>query len=236
MAADRTTKAETFVTRLGMWGAVRSLCPLAAAILGSIALLETLAPSAARLFPALPSSTLHFFAVTIGLLLGLVAHYGAEFWDRVAFPAWYGMHGRWLAPRRPPLPFFPTGEELKRAREEALQFLPRKPGTDDPDREAVKLARRQAERWARIERPALLAGVVRGLLWPALFVAALAAAAALAAGLAGQREALRLLAVAAGGGVLALLLLGPYTHLRLEYLTRLYRDVTGHAHKKRERH
>jgi len=138
MASEHTTTAETLVTRLGMWEAMRSVTPLVVAMLASVLLLEILTPSARRLVPAAPVNAIHFFAVAIGLLLCLVGHYSAETWDRVLFPAWYGAKGRWLASRHPPLGIFPPGEELKRARDSAAHALPRKAGAEgDTDREAV---------------------------------------------------------------------------------------------------
>jgi hypothetical protein len=239
MEPDRTTKAERLLTWLGMWGAMRGVSPLAAAIVASVALLELLTPSAARLFPDVPHVTIHFFAFGIGLLLGLIGHFAADQWDQVVFDACYGPRGRWLEASRPPLHLFPAGVSVKRARGLAMQALPRRHLTDaEVDREAVKLARRQVERWEWIEHPLALARCVRGLLWPCVFAGILAWGGALTSPLLGiPREALRLLALGGACLVLALLLLAPYSRLRVEYLLRLYKDVAAHDRKKRpERH
>jgi hypothetical protein len=230
MAPDHTTSIESLLTRLGLWGAMRVFSAILAAVLGAILFLEFLVPSAARLFPEVRLNALHFFAVGIGLLLGLIGHFAADVWDRVVFEAAYGPRGRWIAASRPPLSGFPPGEALRLARSQAAQALPRKPETDaDIDREAVKVARRQAERWERIERPLILARVVRGLLWPGLIAAALALiAAAFTGSLHSAAEGLQLLLLSGGYLCLTLLLLIPYARLRVEYLLRLYQSVAAH--------
>jgi hypothetical protein len=230
MTPDRATGIERFLTWLGLWGAMRVFSALLAAVLGAILTLECLVPSAARLFPDARPNALHFFAVGIGLLLGLIGHFVADVWDRLVFEAAYGPHGRWITASRPPLAGFPAGEELRHARSQAAHALPRKPESDaEMDREAVKVARRQAERWERIERPLILARVVRGLLWPGLFAAALSlAAAALVGVFHGAAEGLRLFLMGGGYLCLTLLLLIPYARLRVEYLLRLYQDVAAH--------
>jgi hypothetical protein len=238
MGPDRTTGAEKLLTWLGLWGAMRSASALLAALVAGVGLLELLAPSAARLFPGVPGNILQVSAVGLGLLAGLIGHFTAEAWDRVVFDALYGPRGRWLERSRPPLGIFPEGQPLQRSRGLLVQALPRKPDSGPAiDREAVKLARRQVERWERIERPLVLATFVRGFLSPAVFAAVLAAGGGVAAWLAGPRtQAPRLLMVAAACLAVAVALLVPYTRLRVEYLLRLYEDVAGHArHKKPER-
>lgn len=241
MLPDRTTRVERLLTWLGMWGVMRGFSALAAAIIGSVALLEFLSPVAVRLFPPAFSNAIHVFAVGIGLLLGLLGYLVADFWDRVVFDAWYGPHGRWLPMARQPLLVLPEGEPLKRSRGLAAQALPRKPETDaEIDREAIKVARRQVERWERIERPLILAQCVRGFLWPCVFVGVLACGGALAASVFGAAtEAPRLLLRGGGCLLLMALLFVPYAHLRAEFLLRLYRDVAAHparpAKRKAER-
>lgn len=240
MVPDRTTRVEVLVTWLGMWGAMRVISALAAAIGSSILLLELLTPSVARLFPLASPGSLHFFAVALGILLGLIGHFLADQWDRRLFEGLYGPQGRWRATTARPGSLFPAGEPLSRVRELAVQLLPKKPERDDRiERELAKLARRQAERWERIERPLILAGCVRGLLWPALFASAVATCAALAAPAAGAPAAAsQMLLVGVGSLALGAAALVPYSHLRAEYLRRLYEDVVAHAHppkKKSER-
>jgi hypothetical protein len=239
MPQDPGGRLEQLLTRLGLWGALGTAGPVAAAILAAIVLLEVLAPSAARLFPRVSANALHFLAVGLGLLLGLIGHFAADAWDRRVFQAWYGEGGRWRAATAPPLPGFPPGAPITAARAAAAAGLPRKPQPGgDFDREAVKQARRQVERWVRIERPLILARLVRGLLWPAVSAAVLAAAGAVAAAPAGVPAAApRLVAIAGICAALALLLLVPYAQLRAEYLRRLYTDLAAHApRKKSERH
>ncbi|MFB3819053.1 MAG: hypothetical protein ACE147_15425 [Candidatus Methylomirabilales bacterium] len=239
MSQDPGGALERLLTRLGLWGGLRAAGPVSAAILAGVVLLEVLTPSAARLFPRVSANALHFLAVGLGLLLGLLGHFAADAWDRRLFPAWYGEGGRWRAATTPPLLVLPPGAPIAAARAAAAPGLPRKPQAGaDFEREAVKQARRQVERWARIERPLILSHVVRGLLWPALAAAVLAAGGAIAAPPAGVPAAApRLLAVAGGCAVLAALLLVPYTRLRAEYLLRLYTDIAAHVpRKKSERH
>ena len=230
MAPDGTMHVEKILTRLGAWRTLRFGAPLVAAVFSSILLLELLTPLLARLLPAVPPNFLHFFVIGIGLLLGLIGHFVAGLWDRVVFARWYGPHGTWLDTTEPPLLVFPAGAELKRLRALAVQALPKKLVSDERiDREFLKVAQRQQERWERIEHPLILGQLVRGFLWPSLFAAVLAVAAAALAPLLGAAAAgLSLLAFGAAYVVLALLVLVPYMRLRVEFLLRLYRDVIAH--------
>lgn len=232
MAPDRTTATERLITRVGMWGALRGTVPLLAAVFTSILLFEALVPSAARLFPDAPRTILHVFAIGIGLLLGLVAHFTAAWWDRRVFDAWYGLRGRWLTAAAPPLGVFPPGDSLRRARllaERALELRPDR----TLDHEAVRAARRQLERWERIERPLLLAQCVRAFLSPGLAVGLVAVAAGLAAAPLRPAETARLLALGVACLLSTALLLAPYARLRADYFCRLYDEVAAHARRKR---
>ena len=222
---------EKFLSRLGAWGALRFGGALVTAVFSSILFLELLTPFLARVFPAAPPNLFHFFGISIGLLLGVIGHFIADLWDRIVFPRWYGPHGSWLDTTHSPLLVFPPGAELKRLRSLAGQVLPKKAESDEQiDREAAKAAQRQLERWERIEHPLILGRLVRGLLWPSLFAAVIAVLAAILAWPLGEAAAGRSLLVAGVAYfVLTLLVLVPYTHLRVEFLLRLYRDVTSHA-------
>ena len=235
MGLDLTTRTEKLLTRLGMWGAMQGFFSLAAALIGSVALLESLTPPVARLSSSVPGNVLHVFAVGIGLLLGLLGYFAGDFWDRVFFETYYGPQGKWRDVTRRPLLVFPAGSALKRHRSQAARALLRLPDTEAGIyREAVKAARRQVERWERIEHPLLLARFVRGFLWPCLFVAFLASCAAAICWLFGAAtEAPRLLAAGGGCLVLALVLLVPYSHFRVEHMTRLYQDVSRHPGRKK---
>jgi predicted lysophospholipase L1 biosynthesis ABC-type transport system permease subunit len=93
----------------------------------------------------------------------------------------------------------------------------------------MKVAQRQQERWERIEHLLILGQLVRGLLWSGVFAAVLAViAAVLAAPLGAGAAGPMLLAAGAAYAVLTLLVLVPYTRLRVEFLLRLYQDVAAH--------
>ncbi len=234
MGLDLTPKIERLLTRLGLWGALRGVVPLAAAIVLSVALLESFAAPAARLFSFVPANLIHVFAVGTGLLLGLIGHFAADTWD-LLFEMFYGPRGKWLAAGRGPLFVFPAGSALTRHRGRAAQALSRRSDTMDAIyRDAVKVARRQVERWEGIERPLILSRLVQSLLWPGLFATMLALAAAAIVPLVGAAaETPRFLVAAGGCFVLLLVCLVPYSHLRVEHMTRLYRDVAGHGTKKK---
>ena len=238
MGLDLTTNTEKLLTRLGMWGAMRGFVPLASAILLSVALLEFLTPPVIRFFSAVPVNLIHVFAVGIGLLLGLIGYFAGDSWD-LLFEMFYGPKGSWRnTTARPFLAFLP-GEALKRLRNQAAQALPRKPDTeDDVYREAVKIAKRQTERWDGIEHPLILSRFVRALLWPFLFTAIIALCGAAIFPLTGaSAEAPRLLATAAGCLVLTMACLVPFSRRRVEHMIRLYQDVAGHAPKRKaDRH
>ena len=235
MGLDLTTRAEKLLTWLGMWGAMQGFPALAAAIILSLAFLESLTSSVARLFSSVPVNLIHVSAVGIGLLLGLIGYFAGDFWDDVFFEACYGPRGRWLDAASRPLLVFPAGAPLRRSRHQAAQALALKADTGKGVyRDAVKVARRQTERWERIEHPLILSGFLRGFLWPCLFVALLAVCAAGIFPFFGvATEAGRLLTVSGGCFVLALALLVPYSHLRIEHMVRLYQDVAKHAVKKK---
>jgi hypothetical protein len=218
---------------------MRSGIPLVAAIILSVALLECFVPPVARLFPAVRLNLLHLFAIGIGLLLGLIGYHAGEFWDRVAFEAYYGPQGRWQDATGEPLLLFPAGATLKRQRAQATRALARHPDPGEGTyREAAKVARRQAERWERIERPLILSRCLRGLLWPCLIPAALAFGGAVVFSLLGGRpEVSRLMMIAGVSLALWLLCVAPYTHLRVAHMIRLYEDVAGHSPKRKgDRH
>ncbi len=238
MGLDLTTKTEKLLTWLGMWGAMRGLVPLASAIAVSVALLEVLTPPVIRLFSAVPANFIHVCAVGIGLLLGLVGYFAGDSWD-LLFETCYGPEGRWADTTGGPLGVFVPGEPLTRHRRVAAQALPRKPGSEgDVYREAVKIVKRQVERWDGIEHPLMLSRFYRALPWPFLFAAFLALCGVVIFPLLGAAaEAPRLLATAAGCLVLTLVCLVPYSRWRAEHMIRLYRDVAVHAPKKKaERH
>jgi hypothetical protein len=227
------TKAERFLTWVGMWGALRGFVPLSAALVVSVVLMESLAPPVARLFSAVPVNLIHVFAVGTGLLLGLIGYFAGDTWD-LLFEVFYGPKGRWLDTSRNPFLLFPSGAALKRHRQQAAQALPRKPETEDIYREAVKVARRQVERWEGIEHPLILSRVMRSLLWPCIFAAVPAVCGAVIVPFAGAtREAPRFLMTAGASVALALACLVPYSRLRVEHMIRLYRDLAGHAPKKK---
>jgi len=238
MGLDLTTKTEKLLTRLGMWGAMRGFCPLASAILISVVLLEFLTPPVIRFFAAVPVNLVHVFAVGLGVLLGLIGYFAGDSWD-LLFETFYGPKGRWVDTTGSPFLAFCPGEALKRHRNQAAQALPRKPDTeDDVYWEAVKIAKRQVERWDGIEHPLILSRFMRALLWPLLFAAILALCGAAIFPLVGAAaEAPRLLATAAGYLVLTLACLAPYSRRRVEHMIRLYQDVAAHAPKKKpDRH
>jgi hypothetical protein len=238
MGLDLTTRIEKLLTWLGMWGAMRGFLPLTCAIVLSVVLLESLTPPVIRFFSAVPVNLIHVFAVGIGMLLGLIGYFAGDSWD-LLFEVFYGPKGRWIGAVYPPLSLFAPGSTLKQHRSHAVQALPRKPGTEDEVyREAVKVAKRQAERWVGIERPLLLARFMRALLWPCVFTAVLALCGAGIFPLVGAAaETPRLLATAGGCLVLAVVCLVPFSHLRADHMVRLYQDVAMHAPKKKpERH
>jgi len=230
MAPDGTIHLEKVLTGLGAWGALRVGAQLVTAIFASILFLELLIPLLGRIFPGVPPNLLQFFIISIGLLLGVTGHFIADLWDRVVFARWYGPRGSWLDTTQPPLLVFPAGAELKRLRSLAVQALPKKPVSDERiDQEVAKVAHRQLQRWERIEHPLILGQLVRGLLWPSVFAAALSVTAALLASPLGASAAgPSLLAVGAAYIILTLLVLVPYTRLRVEFLLRLYQDVIAH--------
>jgi hypothetical protein len=232
------TKTERLLTWLGMWGAMRRFFPLAVTIIVSVALLESLTPPVARLFATVPVNLIHVFAVGSGLLLGLIGYFTWDSWD-LLFQMFYGPNGKWLDTAHKPLLVFPAGSALKRHRHQAAQALQRKPDTEEAVyREAVKIARRQAERWEGIEYPLILARFLWSVLWPCVFAGILAMCGAAIFPLVGAAaEAPRFLATAGGCLAVALVCLVPYSHLRLTHMIRLYEDVAGHAAKKKaERH
>jgi len=238
MGLDLTTKTENLLTWLGVWGAMRGFCPLASAIVVSVALLESFTPPVIRFFSAVPVNLIHVFAVGIGLLLGLIGYFAGDSWD-LLFEMFYGPQGKWLDTTGRPFLVFSPGQTLKRHQNQAAQALPRKPDAEDEIyREAVKVAKRQVERWDGIERPLILSRFMRALLWPCLFAAILALCGAVIFPLFGAAaEAPRLLATAAGCLVLTLACLVPYSRRRVEHMVRLYQDVAGHAPKKKaDRH
>lgn len=235
MDATATTKLEKALTRLGMWGGMRAFASIVVALVGSVLLVVSLVPSALDLFPRASPKIIYVVTVGFGLLLGLLGHFAAEAWDRFLFEAFYGPRGAWLDTAAKPFHLFPPGTPLKSIRAQAVPHLGPKVNTGhEIYREAVKLAKRQAERWERIEHPLILSWILRGLLWPNLVVAAFSFLIGIAAWFAGAvAEAPRLLAVAGACLILQVLLLASYLHFRMAHMLRLYQDVASH-HPKRK--
>ena len=237
MGPDRTTGLERLLSSLGLWGALRigSALPIPLAV--SVLLCLLLAPSVSQLVPVANFSAAFFFATCAGVLLGLISYYGAAFWDRALFDFWYGAQGRWSGSSSPVFGWLPSGTQLAEARTQLLDDLDRKP--DSPaalNDEAVKIAHRQAERWAKIEHPLILANAARGLLWPCAFVACIGAITAAISAFLGSQEAARLFGIGLASAALFGICLVPYCRLRVEYLIRLYQDVAAHAPKKKHTH
>jgi len=227
-----TPRLERAVTRLGMWGAMRAAFPLTVALLGSVLLVESLAAPVARLLPHAPLNAVHAVAVGAGLLLGLLGHFFGEAWDRRLFEAAYGPEGRWRDTATRPLSLFPAGAPLRKLRSQAAHAMKTEEGAAFY-RQAVKLARRQVERWERIEHPLILSWTARGLLGPCLATAVAAALVAAAALVGALREIPPLLAIDLGSLLLGGLLLICYADQRMEHMLRLYQDVATHPAKKK---
>jgi hypothetical protein len=213
---------------------MRGFFPLAAAIALSVALLEILTPPVARLFPSVPGNLIHVFAVGTGILLGLIGYFAGDSWD-LLFETLYGPNGKWRETEHRPLLVLPPGATLARHRRHVSPALSRKPDAGEKVyREAVKVARRQVERWERIERPLILSRCMRSLLWPSVFVAILGGGAAVILPLLGAAPAApRFLATAGVCVALAAMCLVPYSALRAEHMIRLYQDVADHAPRKK---
>ncbi len=233
MGSDRTTGLERVLTLLSLWGVLRLISGSPVSLTASILLCLTLAQPVSQLVPAGNTSALFFFAACVGVLLGLVSSYTAGFWDRSVFDACYGA-------QRPPstgrFGLLPSGVPLAEARTQVLHALDATVNGPSLDVEAVKIARRQAERWARIERFLILANTVRGLLWPCVFSACFGLVAAIAAAQINGSAAAPLLGIGFASLALFAICLGPYCRFRLEYLTRLYDDVAEHSAKKKHLH
>jgi hypothetical protein len=196
MGPDRTTGLERQLTSLGLWGALRIGSALPIPLAASILLCLLLAPSVSRLVPVANSPVAFFFASCAGGLLGLISFYSAAFWDRALFDVWYGAQGRWSGSSSPVFGWLPSGAQLAEARTQLLDSFDRKP--DSPaalNAEAVKIARRQAERWVKIEHPLILANAARGLLWPCTCVACIGVITAAASAFLSSQEAARLLGI-----------------------------------------
>jgi len=235
MGPERTTGLERLLTSLGLWGALRIGSALPIPLAASILLCLLLVPSVSQLVPVANSSVVFFFASCAGVLLGLISYYGAAFWDRALFDAWYGAQGSWSGSSSPVFGLLPSGVQLAEARTELLDSLDRKPDSLAAlNDEAVKIARRQAERWAKIEHLLILANAARGLLWPCAFVACIGVITAAASAFLGSHEAARILSIGLASAALFGICLVPYCRLRVAYLIRLYQDVAGHAPRKKQ--
>ena len=229
------TKTEALLSRLRLWGALQGFPALMATITGSVALLVSITPLFARLFATVAINVLYVVAVGLGLLLGLIGHFAGDFWDHVVFEACYGPQGWWRDSVQRPLLVFPPGAALTRDMARADQVLSRKPQPQgELYREAVKVARRQMERWQRIVHPLILSQFVRGFLWPCFFMSLLASCFAAVSPFIGTSTEVRsFLLAGASCLVLTLLLLIPYAHLRVEHMIRLCQDVAEHRRKRK---
>jgi len=173
MGLDLTTKTEKLLTWLGMWGAMRGFVPLASAIVVSVALLESLTPPVIRFFSAVPVNLIHVFAVGSAFSLDSSATSRGIRGSPVRVVLW--PEGKVARQDRQAVPRVLTRRAAEAASEPGSPGTPKKPDAeDDVYREAVKLAKRQVERWDGIEHPLILSRFMRALLWPLLFATILA--------------------------------------------------------------
>ena len=157
---------EALLNRLGLWKAVRGMPAMAALVLIFVAISFTALP-AISMFSDLPSLQFNLSAVVAGAILALIGYFLGNFWDAKVFDPLYGLRGRWVSRSTRPFGLFPAGDDLHRARADAITKLaPDSPEGKGVYRAALGIARKRKAEWEHIEQPLILSKFLRAFIWP----------------------------------------------------------------------
>lgn len=218
---DVTT--EKTLRYLGILTALKGFPGQFAVAVFSIALLEAVYFSLGIPAELIPVSNQQVIVVVTGAVVGVIAYSAGNFWDRVVFNRLYGLEGTRLD--KPASTFFPSGKELKRTRNKAIETVQ----SDDSDgvgiyRDSKDIVTEDEAEWKTVEEPVVLSKIARAFIWPCVLVAfACGLACLVGPALGWQVNAASLLFIGMGSACFAILLFIPYFEYRVEHMIRLYR-------------
>jgi hypothetical protein len=192
----------------------------------SIALVEAVYLSLSIPAGLIPGSNQQVIVVVIGAVVGDIAYTAGNFWDRVVFNRLYGLEGTRLD--KPASTFFPSGKDLKRTRNRAIETVQ----SADSDgvgiyRDSKDIVTEDEAKWKTVEEPVVLSKIARAFIWPCVLVAFACGLAYLVGPALGWHvNAASLLFIGMGSACFAILLFIPYFEYRVEHMIRLYRAAT----------
>lgn len=213
---------EAVLRRLGLSKAVRGVPALPAVVIICVAVSYVSLP-AISVLSALRKPVFYLMIVVVGTVVALIGYFLGNFWDDKVFDRLYGLSGRWVNRETRPLSVFPAGDDLRRARANAIgKLLPNELHGKGIYRKAVEIARTRKAKWEIIEQPLILSKFLRAFIWPS----ALGSLSLIAFGLwqrrVGDKGSVFSLGMGALLGVVFVLLFVPYINLRVEHMVRLY--------------
>jgi hypothetical protein len=158
---------EAVLGRLGVAKAVRGVPALRAVVIICVAV-SYVSLQAISILSGLQKPLFYLVTVVVGTVVALIGYFSGNFWDDRIFDPRYGLSGRWLNRETRPLSVFPAGDDLRRARANAIgNLLPNEPQGKGIYGKAVEIARTRKAKWEIIEQPLILSKFLRAFIWPA---------------------------------------------------------------------
>jgi hypothetical protein len=212
---------EAVLGRLGLSKAVHAVPALPAVLIICVVVSYVSLP-AISIFSGLQKPVLYLLIVVVGTVMALIGYFLGNFWDDRVFDPLYGLSGRWVDRETRPLSVFPAGDDLRRARGNAIRILlPDKPQGQGIYRKASEIARDKAN-WEIIEQPLILSKFLRAFIWPSALGSVFLIALGLWQTSVGDKGGAFSLGMGALLGVVFVLLFVPCINLRVEHMVRLY--------------
>jgi hypothetical protein len=213
---------EAVLGRLGLAQAVRGVPALSAVVIICVAV-SYVSLQAISILSGLQKPLFYLMTVVVGTVVALVGYFLGNFWDDRVFDPLYGLSGRWVNRETRPFSVFPAGDDLRRARANAIgKLLPNEPQGKGIYGKAVEIARARKAKWEIIEQPLILSKFLRAFIWPAALGSLALLAFGLWQGKFGDKGSVFSLGMGALLGVVFALLFVPYINLRVEHMVRLY--------------
>ena len=211
---------------LGILGALKGFPGQFAVAVLSIALVEAVYLSLGIPGELIAGLNQQVIVVAIGAVVGVIAYKAGDFWDNVVFNRLYGLEGSRLD--KPASTFFPSGKDLKRARDRAIEIV-QSPDSDGVDiyQDSEDIVKENEVKWKTVEEPVVLSKIARAFIWPCVLITFGCGVAYLVGPTLGWHvNAASLLFIGVGSACFAILLFIPYFGYRVEHMIRLYRAAT----------
>lgn len=218
-------KIEDTLNRLGLWKAARGTPALA----GVVVVFVTVSYFALRTVAdfSVAGPELYLITVVAGTVLAMIGYYAGDFWDGMVFDRLYSPSGRWINRDTRPFHVFPAGDDLRRARANAVaKFLPGSPDGGGVYRKAKDAVQRSKAKWEVVEQPLILSKFLRAFIWPAGLASLALVSFGIRQKILNDERANSSLGLGALTGAIFFLTFVPYLSLRVEHMLRLYESAS----------